>query len=161
MGKSHQEAVWECWCVAHELRTSQTIRFDLTSISSAQFTDHSFIYRPESVEDQGYSRNGDEFWPIGIVSCLFYLCLNRWRLKWADRSYYGVSCRIPRESWEKGWFIRKVHYPLFPTVLSRLSVIDDCVCLKRLWAIFTNGKFTFPRLRRPECPAGPVLVIYV
>ena len=98
------------------------------------------------------------FWPIGVVSCLFYLCLNRWRLKWADRSYYGVSCRIPRESWEKGWFIRKVHYPLFPTVLSRLSVIDDCVCLNRLWVIFTKGKFTFPRLRRPECPAGPVLV---
>ena len=118
----------------------------------ASFTDRN----SSKIKDN--SRNADEFWPIGIVSCLFYLCLNRWRLKWADRSYYGVSCRIPRESWEKGWFIRKVHYPLFPTVLSRLSVIDDCVVFEETLGDLHGKKYVSSASPPGDPPGGPVLV---
>ena len=134
-------------CVRPRRIVSTTLQsHQLNLLVTTEFTDRKL---PE-IKDN--SRNADELWPIWIVSCLFYLCLNR--LKWADRSYYGVSCRIPRESWEKGWFIRKVHYPLFPTVLSRLSVIDDCVVFEETLGDLHGKKLRFLGFAARRSPWG-------
>ena len=115
----------------------------------ASFTDRN----SSGIKDR--ARNRAEFWPIMIVSDLLFLCLHQWRLYSELIDPTALSYRFPREYWGE------------ESIRSPLSIIADCyksaiLYASLYWRNFESShdwKYTFlPRLRRPECPAGMVLV---